>query len=76
MRILLSQLKQRFHYVIVDTPEAIAISDASLLGAVVDGILLVVRLASTPRNHVEQAHTMLENLGGNVLGTCVTAVPD
>lgn len=74
MRMLLSQLKQRFNYVLIDTPEAIAISDASLLGAIVDGIVLVVKLSSTPRSYVEQANTMLENLGGNVLGTCVTGV--
>ncbi len=76
MKIVLSQLKQRFNYVLLDTPEALAISDASLLGAIADGVLLVVRMSTTPRHHVEQAHTMLENLGANVLGTCVTAQRD
>ncbi|MCE9593094.1 MAG: CpsD/CapB family tyrosine-protein kinase [Planctomycetes bacterium] len=74
MKIVLSQLKQRFNYVLLDAPEALAISDASLLGAIADGVLLVVRLSTTPRQYVEQTHTMLETLGGNVLGTCVTGV--
>ena len=47
-------------------------SDASLLGAMADGCLLVVRLRSTPRHYVEQTHNMLESLGANVLGTCLT----
>lgn len=72
MQTLVHSCKQRFSYLIVDTPEAMTISDASLLGAMADGILLVVRLGYTPRHFVEQTHNMLENLGGNVLGCCLT----
>lgn len=68
MKIVLNMLKQRNSYVLIDTPEAMNISDASLLGAVTDGIVLVVRLESTPRYFVEQTHNTLEALGGNVLG--------
>jgi capsular exopolysaccharide synthesis family protein len=73
MRSLLHQLKQQFSYILIDTPEALTISDASLLGAMADGILLVVRLGKTPRHFVEQTHNQLEALGGNVLGTCLTS---
>jgi capsular exopolysaccharide synthesis family protein len=72
MRSVLNQLKQQFSYVVIDTPEALTISDASLLGAMADGILLVVRLGATPRHYVEQTHNTLEALGGNILGTCLT----
>ena len=68
----MSTLKRRFSYVLIDTPEASTTSDASLLGAVTDGIILVVRIGSTPRQYVEQTYNALENLGGNVLGTCMT----
>ena len=69
MRALLNRLRQRFSYVILDTPEAAQISDASLLGAIADGILLVIRMGETQRHLVEQTHNKLEALGGNVLGT-------
>jgi Mrp family chromosome partitioning ATPase len=72
MRTVLNQLRQRFSYVLIDTPEAATISDASLIGAMADGILLVVRLRETPRHYVEQTVNQLEALGGNVLGTCLT----
>lgn len=75
VRSTIGQLKQRFSYILIDTPEALNISDASLLGAMADGILLVVRLGVTPRNFVEQVHNQLETLGGNVLGTCLTGAP-
>ena len=72
MKELLRSLKRRFSYVLIDTPEATTTSDASLLGSITDGIVLVVRLGATPRAYVEQAYTSLEALGGNVLGTCLT----
>ncbi len=72
VRVLLDTLKQRFSYVLVDTPEAMTTSDASLLGGMADGIVLVVRLGHTPRQFVEQTHNTLEALGGNVLGTLLT----
>ena len=72
MRTVLNALRQRFTYVIIDTPQAMTISDASLLGAMADGILVVVRLGETPRHYVEQTINSLESLGGNVLGTCLT----
>ncbi len=72
MRSVMNQVKQHYSYVLIDTPEAMTISDASLLGGMADGVLLVVRLGETPRHYVEQAHNMLEALGGNVLGTCLT----
>jgi len=72
MRSVMNRLRQRYSYVLIDTPEAMTISDASLLGAMADGILLVVRLGDTPRYYVQQTHNTLEALGGNVLGTCLT----
>lgn len=72
VRSVLGQLKQRFSYILIDTPEAATISDASLLGSLADGILLVVRLGVTPRAYVEQTYNTLEAMGGNVLGTCLT----
>jgi len=73
MRALLRTLKQRFSYVILDTPEATTTSDASVLGAVVDGVLLVARQGWSPRHYVEAAYNQLTALGGNVLGTLLTS---
>ncbi len=72
LKTLIASFKQRFSYILFDTPEAMTISDATLLGAQCDGIVLVVRLGSTPRHYVEQTSNLLESMGGNVLGTCLT----
>jgi len=76
MRTVLDRLRQNYSYVLIDTPAAAGVSDASLLGAMADGILMVVRLGSTPRQFVQQTINMLESLGGNVLGTCLTGAEE
>lgn len=76
MRTVLDRLRQNYSYVLIDTPAAAGVSDASLLGAMADGILMVIRLGSTPRQFVQQTINMLESLGGNVLGTCLTGAEE
>jgi capsular exopolysaccharide synthesis family protein len=70
----LNALKRRYDYVLIDGPAVLSAHHPSLLGSIADGILLVVRIGSTPKALVEEAFQMLEGLGGNVLGTCATAV--
>ncbi len=69
---VLHQLKREYDYVLIDTPPTLNLNDPSMLGAISDGIILVVRLGETARHMVEQAQGMLENLGGNILGLCLT----
>ncbi len=45
---LFDRVGHAFNWVIVDSPAAIAISDASVVADICDGLLLVVRAASTP----------------------------
>lgn len=72
---VLHSLKRRYDYVLIDTTPALDLNDPSMLGAIADGILLVVRLGGAPRHLVEEAQQLLENLGGNILGTCLTGAP-
>jgi capsular exopolysaccharide synthesis family protein len=75
-RTVMHHLKRNFDYVLIDGPPALALSDASLLGAMTDGVLLVVRLGVTPRHMVEESYHLLETLGGNILGTCLTGAEE
>ena len=72
IRAVLNSMKRRYDYVLIDVPPVLTMNHPSVLGSIVDGVILVVRLGKTPKPLVEEAFSMLENLGGNVLGTCVT----
>lgn len=52
---LLEELRGRYRWVILDTPPIIPFTDADALGALSDGILLVVRSGVTPVSVYKQA---------------------
>jgi capsular exopolysaccharide synthesis family protein len=57
---LLSELKQRYDYVVLDTPPLVPVVDSALLSRVVDGVLLVVAAHKTPRKLLEEALNELD----------------
>jgi capsular exopolysaccharide synthesis family protein len=48
MKQFLDRVKPAFDWIIIDSPPALPVADASVLGGLVDGVLLVVRAGSTP----------------------------
>jgi capsular exopolysaccharide synthesis family protein len=68
-------LRARAHYVIVDAPPVLAFSDAALLGAALDGAVLVVKAGATRRDHTLRARETLERVHVNVLGAVLTNAP-
>ncbi|MEZ5978171.1 MAG: CpsD/CapB family tyrosine-protein kinase [Planctomycetota bacterium] len=76
LRTLFGRLKQQYDYVLVDTPPAHTLTEPHLIGAVCDGIVLVVKMRSTARHLVEETSSQLESMGGNLLGVCLVGVPE
>lgn len=71
---LLAELKEQYHYVILDTPPILPITDAGILSAKCDGTLFVVGLETAPRRMAKEAIATLEDLGANLLGCFVTGI--
>lgn len=71
MEELLKDLRSRFDYLVLDSPPLLAVTDATVLSAVVDGVVLVVESGTTPRNAVVRSFRMLHDAGGRVLGTVI-----
>lgn len=69
MKTLLAELSAEFDMVILDTSPLLVAADATVLGALVDGVLLVVRATRTDRGAVEQAVHQLALVGANIVGT-------
>jgi len=74
LRELFSALKERYRYVLVDSPPILPITDGLTLAPLVDGTLLVVRLDFTPRPAVNRALDQLRKVGAPVLGAFLTCV--
>jgi receptor protein-tyrosine kinase len=69
---LFVRLKERFQYVVIDTPPVLPCTDAGLMAQSADGTLLVLRLEHTRKSQARDALRALQDLGANVLGTFVT----
>lgn len=55
LKILLQRVEPAFDWIIVDSPPAVPVSDASVLAKVCDGVLLVVRSNATPSDVARKA---------------------
>ena len=55
MKHFLDRVKPAFDWIIIDSPPALPVADASVLGGLADGVLLVVRANSTPSEASQKA---------------------
>jgi capsular exopolysaccharide synthesis family protein len=74
-RKLLKELRSRFDYVIVDATPLLAITDAAILAAGADGVLIMARYGHTKREHLSHAVKSLESVGAPLLGAVFTMTP-
>jgi non-specific protein-tyrosine kinase len=68
----IAALTQEADMVILDAPPVLAVTDASLLAAQVDGTLLVVRAGATRREHVQRAQALLSKVNARLVGAALT----
>jgi len=68
MKDLISELKQRYDFVFLDSPPIMGVSDASILASVVDMTLQVIQYRRYPQPMNIRAKQMIEKVGGNLVG--------
>ena len=74
MKSLLEGLKEKFDYVILDTPPVQAVTDSQILSTKADGTILVVRSENTKRDAVHSAINLLKKVNANIIGTVLNGV--
>lgn len=72
---LLNELRTQFDYVIVDSTPLLAVTDAAILAAAADGVLIMARFGQTKREQLVHAVGNLEDVGATVLGAVFTMTP-
>ncbi|MCC6454635.1 MAG: polysaccharide biosynthesis tyrosine autokinase [Caldilineaceae bacterium] len=72
---LLERLSEQADIVLCDSAYAVAIADALVLSAQVDGVVLAVEMGKTRRGIAEQAVQNLRQAGANLLGTILSPLP-
>ena len=70
----LSRIAERFDRVIIDSPPVVAVTDATVLSTLADGVLLVLRAFGTQKDLARHATRAIRDVGGNVVGAVLNAV--
>jgi tyrosine-protein kinase Etk/Wzc len=68
MQEFLKTVRQRFDYVIVDTPPALAVTDATLVGVLADGVILTLRSGKVTREEARLCRDRLLSADIKILG--------
>jgi non-specific protein-tyrosine kinase len=72
---LIEALTAAYDVVLFDAPPVIAVTDAAVLGAKVDGVLLIISAGKSRRDHAERAKETLEKAKVRIIGVTLTNAP-
>jgi capsular exopolysaccharide synthesis family protein len=71
---LLTAFRQDYDFVIFDCPPILPVTDAAILAAKTDGVLIVYRVGKIARSALKRSKVLLENVRGKVLGMVLTGL--
>jgi succinoglycan biosynthesis transport protein ExoP len=74
MREAIIELRHRFKFIVIDSPPVMAATDAVILSALTDGVLLVVRSGETPKEAFTRTRDLLAAVKCRLLGVVLNAV--
>jgi capsular exopolysaccharide synthesis family protein len=74
MREAIAELRRRFKFIVIDSPPVMAATDAVILSALTDGVLLVVRSGATPKEAFTRTRNLLAAVKCRLLGVVLNAV--
>lgn len=69
MREFLAGVRQRFDFVIIDTPPALPVADAVILGPFADGLIVCARAGVLQRDDAKMCREQLRYAGVRIFGT-------
>jgi capsular exopolysaccharide synthesis family protein len=68
MKEMISELKQRYDFILFDSPPILGVSDASVLASEVDLVMQVIQYRRYPQPMTIRAKQMIEKVRGNFIG--------
>ena len=74
MHSIVKTLKQRYDYILFDTPPVMAVADARVIGQIVDKTVFIVRWDKTPRKVARASIDLLRKGGTDIAGIVLQQV--
>jgi capsular exopolysaccharide synthesis family protein len=72
---LLEELAGRYDYIVIDSPPALTVTDAGILGAMADMTVLVLRWNKSTQKDARETRDLLLGVGARIFGAIINDVP-
>ncbi|GGG21742.1 hypothetical protein GCM10007304_39460 [Rhodococcoides trifolii] len=69
---VVAELRRNFTYVLIDSPPALPVTDASVISPLVDGVIIVAALRSSSASSLESVTKLLRTVHSRILGSVLT----
>ena len=70
----LQLLVEEFDHIVIDSPPVLSVTDARILGTLVDGVILVIKGGETPKEAVQRTKRLLQEVHARIIGTLLNNV--
>src|SRR5438477_1034610 len=74
MSALIRSASAEYGFIILDSSPMLALADSRILAPLVNGVLLVIKSGTTPREQLMHAQSGIRNVGGNLIGIVLNNV--
>lgn len=74
MKNLIQELRESFDHIIIDTPPVLAVTDAILVSAFADGVVLVIRSGKTTKQNAKKVIRLLNQSSTPIIGSILNDV--
>jgi capsular exopolysaccharide synthesis family protein len=74
MKQVIETLAANFDYIIIDSPPVSSFADSLILSSLVEGVIIVVKGGTTPREMAQRTKTHLQSVGAKILGVVINQI--
>jgi capsular exopolysaccharide synthesis family protein len=74
MMALMERLRREYTHVVIDSPPILSVTDAAVLGRIVDAVVLVIRHGKSNKNVIRRARDLLIRSGAPMAGLVLNSV--
>jgi Mrp family chromosome partitioning ATPase len=74
MEALIRSANAEYGFIILDSSPMLALADSRILAPLVNGVLLVIKSGTAPREQIMHAQSGIRSVGGNLIGVVLNNV--
>jgi capsular exopolysaccharide synthesis family protein len=74
MKQAVETLSANFDYIVIDSPPVSSFADSLILSSLVEGVIIVVKAGTTPREMAQRTKAHLQSVGAKILGVVVNQI--